>query len=366
MRVKRRRITRGEFPHIRARGVPAHPAFPTPPLPHILPKKVTVMVLEAGAGGGSTGGAAHENTAPRASVASAASERNGYVRTCVSALRCQQSRLTLAAVTRTCRGVSCAACVASASVTLALLLMLVDWDAGSSSGGGSSRSNSDPRGSWLHSEAGWALERVLAACSGLSHCFSLVSAFFWVGLYLIRRGVLVRTAVFLLAACHLGEAAAQSLLRGTEEELRPLGATLVVLGCLGSGALLLVRLRQGVSILVFVSAVRAVALVSLSRVPATWRPYLAYLLGLLGLLLARYADRLLPASGTSGTGCCGSVTGAKEEDIPVFKRRRRSSSIAASEMIAHSQSNSRSHRRTSLPCIPRDQVRRSPIPGLMC
>lgn len=79
----------------------------------------------------------------------------------------------------------------------------------------------------------------------------------------------------------------------------------------------------------------------------------------LGVLLPRYADRLLPAPGTSGTGCCGSVTGAKEEDIPVFKRRRRCSSIAASEMMAHSQSNSKSHRRTSLPCIPRDQVRRT-------
>lgn len=319
------------------------------------------MVLEAGADGGSARGAAHEDKAPRAAVASAAaaSERNGYVRTCVTPLRrnaaSQQSRLRLAAVTRTCRGVSCAVCVASVSVTLALLLTLVEWDAGSSS----SENSSDPRGSWLHSAAGCALELLFAACYCVSPVFSLVSAFFWVGLYLIRCGVLVRTAVFLLAVCHLGEAAAQSLLRGTEEQLLSLGATLVVLGCLGSGALLVVRLRQGVSILVFISAVRAASLVSLSRVPATWRPYLAYLLGLLGVLLARYADRLLPASGTSGTGCCGSVTGAKEEDIPVFKRRRRSSSIAASEMMAHSQSNSKSHRRTSLPCIPREQVRRS-------
>lgn len=326
------------------------------------------MVLEAGADGGSARGAAHEDKAPRAAVASAtaASERNGYVRTCVTPLRrnaaSQQSRLRLAAVTRTCRGVSCAVCVASVSVTLALLLTLVDWDAGGSSSS-SSGNSSDPGGSWLHSAAGYALELLFAACYCVSPVFSLVSAFFWVGLYLIRCGVLVRTAVFLLAVCHLGEAAAQSLLRGTEEQLLSLGATLVVLGCLGSGALLVVRLRQGVSILVFISAVRAASLVSLSRVPATWRPYLAYLLGLLGVLLARYADRLLPASGTSGTGCCGSVTGAKEEDIPVFKRRRRSSSIAASEMMAHSQSNSKSHRRTSLPCIPREQVRRSARAG---
>ncbi|XP_040902923.1 cGMP-inhibited 3',5'-cyclic phosphodiesterase A-like [Toxotes jaculatrix] len=284
----------------------------------------------------------------------AALERNGYVKTCVTPLHQDagsQSWLRLA-VTWTCRGVSSAVCVASVSVTLALLLRLVDWDAGSSS---SSNGNSSGSGSRLHFAAGCAVELLLTACYCVSPVFTLVCAFFWVGLYLIRCGVLIRTAFFLLAVCHLGEAAAQSLLRGAEEQLLSLPATLVVLGCLGSGALLVVRLGQGVSILVFISVIRAVSLVSLSRVRASWRPYLAYLLGLLGVLLARYADRLLPASGTSGTGCCGSVTGAKEEDIPVFKRRRRSSSIAASEMMAHSQSNSKSHRRTSLPCIPRDQ-----------
>ncbi|XP_045930139.1 cGMP-inhibited 3',5'-cyclic phosphodiesterase A-like [Micropterus dolomieu] len=302
------------------------------------------MALEADSDRGSSR-SAHEKY-PRAAL-----ERNGYVRTCVTPLyqdARSESWLRLA-VTWTCRGVSSAVYVASVSVILALLLRLVDWDAGSSSKGNSS-------GSRPHFAAGCAVELLLTASYCVSPVFTLVCAFFWVGLYLIRCGVLTRTAVFLLTLCHLGEAAAQSLLRGAEEQLLSLPATLVVLGCLGSGALLVVRLRQGVSILLFISVIRAVSLVSLSRVRASWRPYLAYLLGLLGVLLARYADRLLPAPGTSGTGCCGSVTGAKEEDIPVFKRRRRSSSIAASEMMAHSQSNSKSHRRTSLPCIPRDQI----------
>uniref|UniRef100_H3CLJ9 Phosphodiesterase n=1 Tax=Tetraodon nigroviridis TaxID=99883 RepID=H3CLJ9_TETNG len=202
-----------------------------------------------------------------------------------------------------------------------------------------------------------ALDAFFTACYCASPLVILVCAFLCVGLYLIRSGVLPRAALLLLLVCPLGEAAAQSLLRGTEEHLPSLAATLVVLGCLGSGALLVVQLRQGVSLLVSVGVIRSVSLVSFVRVRAGWRPYLAYLLGLLGVLLARYADRLLPAPGTSGTGCCGSVSGAKEEDIPVFKRRRRSSSIAASEMMAHAQSNSKSHRRTSLPCIPRDQVR---------
>ncbi|XP_042342230.1 cGMP-inhibited 3',5'-cyclic phosphodiesterase A-like [Plectropomus leopardus] len=306
------------------------------------------MALEADSDRGSSRNA-HEKY-PRAAL-----ERNGYVKTCVTPLHQDagsQSWLRLA-VTWTCRGVSSAVCVASVSVILALLLRLVDWDACSNS---SSSSNGNSSGSRLHFAAGCALELLLTACYCVSPVFTLICAFFWVGLYLIRCGVLIRTTVFLLTLCHLGEAAAQSLLlRGAEEQLLSLPATLVVLGCLGSGALLVVRLRQGVSVLVFISVIRAVSLVSLNRVRASWRPYLAYLLGLLGVLLARYADRLLPASGTSGTGCCGSVTGAKEEDIPVFKRRRRSSSIAASEMMAHSQSNSKSHRRTSLPCIPRDQ-----------
>lgn len=307
------------------------------------------MALESEGNRGSSRNA-HEKY-PRAAF-----ERNGYVKTCVTPLKRDarsQSWLRVA-VTWTCRRVSSAVFVASFSVILALLLRLVDWDAGSGSG---SSGNSSSSGSSLHFTASCAVELLLTACYCVSPLLTLVCAFFWVGLYLIRCGLLIRTAFFLLAVCHLGEAVAQSLLRGAEEQLLSLRATLVVLGCLGSGALLVVRLGQGVSILVFIGVIRAVSLVSLSRVRANWRPYLAYLLGLLGVLLARYVDRLLPASGTSGTGCCGSVTGAREEDIPVFKRRRRSSSTAASEMMAHVQNNSKSHRRTSLPCIPRDQVR---------
>ncbi|KAM3874843.1 cGMP-inhibited 3',5'-cyclic phosphodiesterase 3A-like [Diretmus argenteus] len=304
------------------------------------------MALEADSGGGSSR-SAHEKY-PRAAL-----ERNGYVKTCVTPLHRDagsQSWLRLA-VTWTYRRVSSAVCVASVSVILALLLRSLDWDVTL----GSEEENSSESGSRLHFAASCTAELVVTAWYLVSPVFTLVCAFFWLGLYLIRCGVPIRTLVFLLAVCHLGEAAAQSLLRGTEEQLLSVPATLVVLGCLAGGALLVVRLGQGVSILVFISIIRAVSLVSLSRVRASWRPYLAYLLGLLGFLLARYADRLLPASGTSGTGCCGSVTGAKEEDIPVFKRRRRSSSVAASEMMAHPQSNSKSHRRTSLPCIPRDQ-----------
>lgn len=289
------------------------------------------------------GGRASSRGAQDKPLRAASWERSGYARTRVLPLHRDepsQSWLTLA-VTRTRPRVSSAVCAAS---VLLLLTLAAEWDAGGNT----------VRGSGFQCAA----ELLSAACHRcVSPALALLCASFWLWLALIRCGLLIRSALFLLAACHLGEAAARSLLRGAEEEeLSSPAATLLVLGCVGSGALLVVRPGQGVCVLVSVSAIRAASLLSLSRVRPGCRPYLAYLLGLLGVLLASYADRLLPASGTSGTGCCGSVTGAKEEDIPVFKRRRRSSSAAASEMMAHSQSNSKSHRRTSLPCIPRDQV----------
>ena len=327
------------------------------------------MALDSDSDNRGSSRSAHEKH-PRAAL-----ERGGYVRARVKPLPRdaddhQSWTSSGAAVTwRSFRGASSAVCVASVSLILALLLRLVGWDAGLVGALHYSHENSSesrPARRRLHcaaaAVASGAAELLLAAWYLLSPVFTLACAFFWIGLYLRRRGVGVRTAVWSLAVCCLSEAAAQSLPsrgRGAEEQLVSLPVTLVVLGCLAGGTLQVVTgLAQGVSSLVFISGIRVVSLVSLRGVGACWRPYLAYLLGLLGVLLARYADRLLPASGTSGTGCCGSVTGAKEEDIPVFKRRRRSSSIAASEMMAQAQSNSKSHRRTSLPCIPRDhQVR---------
>ncbi|XP_053728749.1 cGMP-inhibited 3',5'-cyclic phosphodiesterase 3A-like isoform X1 [Synchiropus splendidus] len=269
----------------------------------------------------------------------AASERGGRVQARVSPSRRDSQRQWWCrlAVTRS------AVCVAS--VTLALLLSGVHWDAGSnisSSSGNRSGPASSPH---LATRLASALRSVLPPA------LTLVCAFVCGGLCLTRSG-LRGALLLLLAACHLGEAAVRWWLLLLLLLLSFPASLLVV----GGGAVLVARLAPGAPVLSSASLSRTVSLVSPSRLRASWRPYLAYLLGLTGVLLARYADRLLPAPGTSGTGCCGSVTGAKEEDIPVFRRRRRSSSIAASEMIAHAQSNSKSHRRTSLPCIPRDQI----------
>uniref|UniRef100_A0A674EQ53 Phosphodiesterase n=1 Tax=Salmo trutta TaxID=8032 RepID=A0A674EQ53_SALTR len=283
-------------------------------------------------------------------------ERNGYVKTCVTPLYQDagcQSWLRLAEIW-TSRRLSSAVCVGSVSVILALLVRLVDWDVEQQSCGSNGEKNGES-GSLIHFVASCVVELLLNVWYLVSPVFTLVCAFFWVGLYLIRCGVLIRTAVFLLAVCHLGEAAAQSLLHGAEDQLLSFTATLVVLSCLAGGALMVVRLGQGVSVIVFISIIRTVSLISLNKVRASWRPYLAYLVGVLGVLLARYADRLLTGSGPLGAGCSYVTAGKEDNIIPVFKRRRRSSSVVSSDM-AHSHSNSKSHRRTSLPCIPREQM----------
>ncbi|XP_034001944.1 cGMP-inhibited 3',5'-cyclic phosphodiesterase A-like isoform X1 [Trematomus bernacchii] len=285
-----------------------------------------------------------------------APDSNGYVKTCVIPLcrdRDYESwvRLMFTKIWSSQR-LRSAVCVGSLSVFLALLVKCADWKAEASS---SSADNTLSRSSSpLHFVSGCAAELLQTCWSVVSPLFTLVCAFFWVGVYLIRCGVLIQSALSFLTLCHLGESAAWSLVYGTDEQLFSFTtAAVVVLVCVATGALMVARLNQGISLIFFISFVRTISLFSLQKVRSTWRPYVAYLVGVLGILLARYADKLLPNQGRHKEGCTP-VTGAREE-IPVFKRRRRSSSVIASEM-AHSQSNSKSHRRTSLPCIQRDQM----------
>ncbi|KAJ7427121.1 hypothetical protein WISP_09595 [Willisornis vidua] len=104
------------------------------------------------------------------------------------------------------------------------------------------------------------------------------------------------------------------------------------------------------------SAARTTSLVALERVPASWRPYLAYLLGLLGILLAGYADRLWPPRRAAPLAEPPAAPPAADE-APVLRRRRRSSSMISPEMSGGS--GNKTHRRTSLPCIPREQPSKS-------
>ncbi|XP_056138309.1 LOW QUALITY PROTEIN: cGMP-inhibited 3',5'-cyclic phosphodiesterase 3A-like [Lampris incognitus] len=297
------------------------------------------MPAESDSSGARSGGA-------RGKTGARTADRNGYVKACVTPLRREPdggSRLSLMlhGQTRSRRGLRCAVCVGSLSLFLAVC---ADWRAeadGAADGGAD--------GALVASE-------LLQTCwSVLSPVLSLLCAFFWLALYLTRCGVLLRTALFLLTLCHLGEATARCLFHGTDQTqlLSSGAAAALLLVCLATGALMVARLNRGISVVFFITLLRTLSLVSLHKVRAAWRPYVAYLVGVLGILLARYADRLLPKQGRHEEGCTP-VTGAREE-IPVFKRRRRSSSVIASDM-AHSLFNSKSHRRTSLPCIQRDQM----------
>lgn len=291
--------------------------------------------------------------------AQCASDRNGYVRTRVTPQCGDRDCETWPGLMFTkiwsSQSLRSAVCVGSLCVLLGALLRCAEWRAAEASSSSSRAEHTlSLSSSPLHFVSGCAAELLQTCWGALSPLFTLVCAFFWVGVYLIRCGVLIQTVLSLLTLCHLGEVAAWSLLDGTDEQLlSATAAAVVVLVCVAAGALMVARLNRGTSVIVFISLVRTLSLLSLHRVRAAWRPYVAYLLGVLGILLARYADRLLPKQGTREEGC--PVTGAREE-IPVFKRRRRSSSVIASDM-AHSQPNSKSHRRTSLPCIQRDQVR---------
>ncbi|XP_036615412.1 cGMP-inhibited 3',5'-cyclic phosphodiesterase A [Trichosurus vulpecula] len=207
-----------------------------------------------------------------------------------------------------------------------------------------------PRGGPL--SEGWQLSAGLQPAALL---FGFLCAFFWMGLYLLRSGVRLPLALVLLAACCGGEAIVHIGLGVREDHLLSLPATGVVLSCLAAATWLVLKLRQGVLMIFLISAVRTASLISLERVKVAWRPYLAYSAGLVGLLLARYPEKILPqlreAAGREDFGT-QLVAGTKEE-VSVFKRRRRSSSMISAEM---SGCGSKSHRRTSLPCIPREQL----------
>nr|XP_034982973.1 cGMP-inhibited 3',5'-cyclic phosphodiesterase A isoform X1 [Zootoca vivipara] len=264
----------------------------------------------------------------------------------------------------TCCKLSCALGAGSLALLLALGTRLVrsagEEEAEEGGGGEAAEGDGapDPGASW-------------PPIPGSALCCLLLAAYFWLGWALLRAGVRLRTAALLVGACCVGEALAQLALAPGEERLLSLTATGVVLGCLAGGTWLALRLRHGVLMIALTSALRIASLASLESIRAPWRPYLAYLLALLGILGAGYARHALRrrraagkqeeaeeeeegTEGAEGAGC-GAAAAARpaKEEVPVFKRRRRSSSMISAEMAG---CGNKSHRRTSLPCIPREQI----------
>nr|XP_048288480.1 cGMP-inhibited 3',5'-cyclic phosphodiesterase A [Myodes glareolus] len=259
---------------------------------------------------------------------------------------------------------SSALCAGSLSVLLALLVRLVGGEVGgklesSQEAAAEEEEEEGARGGVFPGPRGGAPGGGAQLSPWLQPAgllFSLLCAFFWMGLCLLRAGVRLPLAVALLAACCAGEALVQLSLGVGDGRLLSLPAAGVLLSCLGGATWLVLRLRLGVLMVALTSALRTVALVSLERFKVSWRPYLAYLAAVLGLLLARYAEQILPQ-------CSGpapprerfrsQLSARTKEEIPGWKRRRRSSSVVAGEM---SGCSGKSHRRTSLPCIPREQL----------
>lgn len=214
----------------------------------------------------------------------------------------------------------------------------------------------------------------------------LLAAYFWLGLDLLRAGLRLRTAALLLAACCGGEALAQLAAGPGHDRLLSAAAGGLVLACLAGGTRLALgrRLlpRRGGLLLALTGALRLSALVSWESLRPSWTPHLPYLLALGGILLAGYARHAWPGGrlrrraaaaeqeeeeeeageGAEGAGLAAAppppplLSPPAQDEVPVLKRRRRSSSMIAAEMAG---CGSKSHRRTSLPCIPREQVRHS-------
>ncbi|XP_060545556.1 cGMP-inhibited 3',5'-cyclic phosphodiesterase 3A isoform X2 [Pantherophis guttatus] len=205
-------------------------------------------------------------------------------------------------------------------------------------------------------------------------CCLLLAVYFWLGLELLRAGLRLRTAVLFLAVCCCGGEALVGSALGEDRLLNAAAAGLGLCSLAGWAWLLLPRLRHGVLMLALTSALRLASLVFLEGVGAPWRPHLAYLLGLLGILLAscaRHASSGRPSgkreeesrAGAEGAASSAAVASAvvaaaaaarpAKEDAAGLKRRRRSSSVISAEMAGCG--GGKSHRRTSLPCIPREQ-----------
>ncbi|XP_078271099.1 cGMP-inhibited 3',5'-cyclic phosphodiesterase 3B isoform X1 [Rhinoraja longicauda] len=282
------------------------------------------------------------------------SGRNGYVKSCVSPLRpdgglsvcrwCSWQRLGLAR-----RGLPAAGCrcrwgwgwlgLGGGGGALALLLLSV-----------LARRCPDAQLVWL------SLHSLQAACAAafhsLSPLFSICCAFFWLTFYL-RKSRRDSSTAWLLAlppCCYLGDFVVVQVVLGEERLfLCRLLAPAAVLGCVGLLTLLsTLKVKQSVLILLFSSVVRLASITSLLALPAALRPLLACGVGMLGAAVAVYFDHLFPRETRRKT--------ASEEKIPVIKPRRRSSCASLGETSTNYYGGNKMPRRTSLPCISREQM----------
>ncbi|XP_067902406.1 cGMP-inhibited 3',5'-cyclic phosphodiesterase 3B isoform X4 [Heterodontus francisci] len=196
-------------------------------------------------------------------------------------------------------------------------------------------------------QSAWAI-----AFQSLSPLFSICCAFFWLTFYL-RKSKRESSTAWLLSlppCCYLGDFLVVQVLFGEDQLfLCRLLAPAVVLGCVGLLTLLsTLKVKQSVLILLFASVVRLASITSLVALPAALRSLLACGVGMVGATIAVYFDYLFPREARRRI--------TTEEKIPVIKPRRRSSCVSLGETSTSYYGGCKMPRRTSLPCISREQM----------
>ncbi|KAF7703455.1 cGMP-inhibited 3',5'-cyclic phosphodiesterase B [Silurus meridionalis] len=277
----------------------------------------------------------------------AESFRNGYVKSCVTALKQDPPR-----------GLFYSACRACS-----------DADSGSA---GPARASAAYAGAFAalaasffltrRFQSGGELRALLAdAASSLSPLFSIGCAHFFLTFYLRRRkressrGWLVALPV----SCYLGDFAALRFLQwgsGEHEDsaaaahhVHTAGRLLFVLGCVGLLTLLpTLKLRHSVLVLLFASCAWLLAHTGLGCVASWLRPLIACAAAVTGSVLGLRFDRSYPPRETANR--------TSEERVPVVRPRRRSSCVSFGETSSSYYGSWKMPRRPSLPCISREQM----------
>ncbi|XP_069104383.1 cGMP-inhibited 3',5'-cyclic phosphodiesterase 3A-like isoform X3 [Argopecten irradians] len=199
-------------------------------------------------------------------------------------------------------------------------------------------------------------------CGVLVPMFTIMCCFYWLSLYL-RQSWNTTSVYFLFSSCFVGETIAQILISnwfggtgssppqssGGGEEVPPSSPTtqplvvfIVLFSVCTASVFSSLETIHSSMVITLVSFTRFLACSSLGDLPQSLRPYLAYICGLVGIIISKYMETILkPPINNFMT---------HDGKISVIKRRRSSSSSA------HAFSAHRSARRTSLPAlIPKSQ-----------
>ncbi|XP_014666857.1 PREDICTED: cGMP-inhibited 3',5'-cyclic phosphodiesterase B-like [Priapulus caudatus] len=189
---------------------------------------------------------------------------------------------------------------------------------------------------WLVTlDLGLILQRI---CSVIVPLFSISSAFYWLPVY-FRRSWNAASVYMLFIACFGGEIVGQTMSVRTDSYLASPVLLTAVLGSVGlANTFSSLDSRESAAVISFVSVIRFVAVTLLTEIPKGFRPFVAYVCGALGVVLANHMETMMRPAGGSGLVM-------HDAKIPAVKRRRTSSSGNGPPAFNHRG------RRTSLPAL---------------